>query len=134
MQHLHEEEQGADPDEEGNRVSLVSAKEERDLQTLLDKFTVEVHDLADFQQRLQNELTSLEVHLLTLGMSYLLISPMTASSMSVVDTFHTTTISNRLALYGKMQIGDLSRGSSGERRMLCPSLLSHEIAFLSLRL
>ena len=62
MQHLHEEEQEADPDEEGNKVSLVSAKEERDLQTLLDKFTVEVHDLADFQQRLQNELTSLEVY------------------------------------------------------------------------
>lgn len=61
MQHLHEEEEEAGPDEEGNKVSLVSAKEERDLQTLLDKFTVEVHDLADFQQRLQNELTSLEV-------------------------------------------------------------------------
>lgn len=61
LQHLHEEEKEADPDEEGNKVSLVSAKEERDLQALLDKFTVEVHDLADFQQRLQNELTSLEV-------------------------------------------------------------------------
>lgn len=43
-------------------MSLVSAKEERDLQALLDKFTIEVHDLADFQDRLQRELTSLEVH------------------------------------------------------------------------
>ncbi len=60
-QHLDEEEKEADPDEESNKMSLVSAKEERDLQILLDKFTIEVHDLADFQQRLQNELTSLEV-------------------------------------------------------------------------
>ena len=56
-----EDEKEADPDEEGSKVSLVSVKEERDLQTLLDKFTIEVHDLADFQQRLQHELTSLEV-------------------------------------------------------------------------
>lgn len=53
----------ADPDDESNRTSLVSAKEEQDLQVLLDKFTLEVHDLADFQNRLQGELTSLEVRL-----------------------------------------------------------------------
>lgn len=39
----------------------MSAKEERDLQALLDRFAMEVGDIEDFQQRLQDELAALEV-------------------------------------------------------------------------
>ena len=50
-----------DPEEERGRLSLVSAKEERDLQALLDRFAFEVGDIEQFQQRLQDELAALEV-------------------------------------------------------------------------
>ena len=48
-------------EEERVGLSLVSAKEERDLQALLDRFAFEVGDIEQFQQRLQDELAALEV-------------------------------------------------------------------------
>ena len=39
----------------------MSAKEERDLKLLLDRFAFEVGDIDEFQQRLQAELAALEV-------------------------------------------------------------------------
>lgn len=42
-------------------ASLVSAKEERDLQTLLEMFAMGVGDVEQFQSRLQDELAALEV-------------------------------------------------------------------------
>jgi len=42
-------------------ASLVSAKEERDLQTLLEMFAMGVGDVEQFQMRLQDELAALEV-------------------------------------------------------------------------
>ena len=50
-----------DSGEERGGLSLVSAKEERDLQALLDRFAFEVVDIEQFQQRLQDELAALEV-------------------------------------------------------------------------
>ena len=47
-------------DQEGP-ASLVSAKEERDLQTLLEMFAMGVGDVEQFQSRLQDELAALEV-------------------------------------------------------------------------
>ena len=40
---------------------MVSAKEERDLAALLDLFALGVGDVEEFQDRLQAELTALEV-------------------------------------------------------------------------
>ena len=48
------------PDRE-SPASLVSAKEERDLQTLLEMFAMGVGDVEQFQVRLQDELAALEV-------------------------------------------------------------------------
>lgn len=48
----------ADPDHAGN---MVSAKEERDLQMLLEMFAMGVGDVEQFQLRLQDELAALEV-------------------------------------------------------------------------
>ncbi len=48
------------PDRE-SPASLVSAKEERDLQTLLEMFAMGVGDVEQFQMRLQDELAALEV-------------------------------------------------------------------------
>jgi hypothetical protein len=45
----------------GIGVSLVSAKEERDLAALLDLFALGVGDVEEFQDRLQAELAALEV-------------------------------------------------------------------------
>lgn len=39
----------------------MSAKEENDLQQLMTRFEVEVNDIAGFEQRLQQELSFLEV-------------------------------------------------------------------------
>ncbi len=52
-------------------ASLVSAKEERDLQTLLEMFAMGVGDVEQFQSRLQDELAALEVRiaLVTITMS-----------------------------------------------------------------
>ncbi|KAK9813236.1 hypothetical protein WJX72_011232 [[Myrmecia] bisecta] len=44
----------------GGAGSLVSAKEERDLQTLLEMFAMGVGDVEEFQERLQAELAALE--------------------------------------------------------------------------
>ena len=49
-------------DQEGP-ASMVSAKEERDLQTLLEMFAMGVGDVEQFQSRLQDELAALEVSL-----------------------------------------------------------------------
>lgn len=48
----------ADQDPSGD---MVSAKEERDLQTLLEMFAMGVGDVENFQLRLQDELAALEV-------------------------------------------------------------------------
>ena len=45
-------------------TSMVSAKEERDLHTLLEMFAMGVGDVDQFQTRLKDELAALEVQLL----------------------------------------------------------------------
>ena len=52
--------EGGEGDGEG-QTSLVSAKEERDLHTLLEMFAMGVGDVDQFQTRLQDELAALEV-------------------------------------------------------------------------
>ena len=53
--------EGGEGDGEGE-TSLVSAKEERDLHTLLEMFAMGVGDVDHFQSRLQDELAALEVN------------------------------------------------------------------------
>ena len=55
------DEDGAYNAEKDSSASMVSAKEERDLQSLLEMFAMGVGDVEQFQMRLQDELEALEV-------------------------------------------------------------------------